>query len=216
MPTTDAAPSGCCGPIRRAGRCCSNGPSPARTRAHSRTPTRPRVLADRLRELHRAPVPGGLDHVRSERAAFTSHLRRFPGDDPLPRWLVERAAALWDDLCASATREVPLHGDLHHENVLAATREPWLAIDPHGRVGDPGYDCGQLLYNPLGTDPDELARRAPDRIALLADTLGLDPDRTVAWGFAVCALSEVWCAQDGPIDGTALAVAMRLAPLIRG
>ena len=30
-----------------------------------------------------------------------------------------------------------LHGDLHHDNVLTADREPWLAIDPHGVLGDP-------------------------------------------------------------------------------
>ncbi|BBG04825.1 MULTISPECIES: aminoglycoside phosphotransferase family protein [Pseudonocardia] len=173
------------------------------------------VIADRLRELHRAPIPDGPEHIRSEQAAFTEHLRRFPGDDPLPRELVEHAAALWRELCDSTPREVLLHGDLHHANVLAATREPWLAIDPHGRTGDPGYDCGQILYNPLDADPAELARRAPARVEQLADVLDLDQDRTLAWGFAVCVLSEVWCAQDGPIDGTALAVARALASRVR-
>ena len=137
------------------------------------------VIADRLRELHRAPIPDGPEHVRSEQAAFAEHLRRFPGD------------------------------------VLAATREPWPAIDPHGRIGDPGHDCGQILYNPLDADPAELARRAPARVEQLADVLDLDQDRTLAWGFAVCVLSEVWCAQDGPIDGTALAVARALASRVR-
>ncbi|OLL74266.1 Streptomycin 6-kinase (Streptidine kinase) (Streptomycin 6-phosphotransferase) (APH(6)) [Pseudonocardia sp. Ae168_Ps1] len=165
------------------------------------------VIAGRLRVLHTAPVPAGLDQVRSERDALAAHLRRFPGDDPLPRRLVSAAASLW---CSSAPREVLLHGDLHHHNVLAGTREDWLAIDPHGRAGDPGYDCGQLLYNPLDADPVLLAARAPARLERLADTVGVDPDRALAWGFAVCVLSEVWNAQDGPVDGTALAVALEL------
>lgn len=168
------------------------------------------VIADRLRLLHTAPVPDGLDHVRSEQDAFAAHLTRFPGDDPLPRRTVEHAAALWAELCADPGRDVLLHGDLHHHNVLAATRDPWLAIDPHGRVGDPGYDCGQVLYNPLDADPPDLAARAPRRLEQLADVLGLGRDRAMAWGFAVCVLSEVWCAQDGPVDGTALAVALHL------
>ncbi|GAA1867731.1 hypothetical protein GCM10009772_48610 [Pseudonocardia alni subsp. carboxydivorans] len=42
-------------------------------------------------------------------------------------------------------------------------------------------------------------------------------DRAVAWGFAVCVLSEVWDADGGtgwPGPGPALAVARRLAPLV--
>nr|WP_071928417.1 aminoglycoside phosphotransferase family protein [Nocardia mangyaensis] len=36
--------------------------------------------------------------------------------------------------------ETLVHGDLHDANVLAGDREPWLAIDPKGYVGDPAYD----------------------------------------------------------------------------
>lgn len=51
----------------------------------------------------------------------------------------------------------------------------------------------------------------------LADAVGIGWDRAVAWGFAVCVLSEVWDA-DGdtgwPGPGPAPAVARRLAPLV--
>src|SRR3712207_7697305 len=39
-------------------------------------------------------------------------------------------------------------GDFHHDNVLAARREPWLAIDPKGVVGEPAYDAGTLVREP--------------------------------------------------------------------
>src|SRR5437660_1452079 len=55
---------------------------------------------------------------------------------------------------AAATAEVAgeagdrlLHWDLHFENVLAAEREPWLAIDPKPLVGDPGFDVLPALGN---------------------------------------------------------------------
>ena len=90
-----------------------------------------------------------------------------------------------------------LHGDLHHDNILRATREPWLAIDPHGLVGDPGYDVGALLYNP---DPDDrdaaLTALVPGRIEQLADELAMPVDRVVAWGYVKAVLSDVWSAED--------------------
>ena len=123
------------------------------TRARTLVPHRDEeataALIGIVKRLHR-PAPGGvaLPELSGRSASFTGHLRRFGGDDPVPRHLVERAAGLFDELCATATGRVVLHGDLHHDNVLAAEREPWLAIDPHGVVGDPGYEVGALLYNP--------------------------------------------------------------------
>jgi streptomycin 6-kinase len=53
--------------------------------------------------LHRIPPAGcPLPDLRQESESFRAHLRRFPGDDPLPRHLVERAGALFSELCASA------------------------------------------------------------------------------------------------------------------
>lgn len=167
------------------------------------------------RRLHQRPPTGcTLPDLRKESESFRAHLRRFPGDDPLPRHLVKHAGGLFDELCAGATERLVLHGDLHHDNVLSAQREPWLAIDPFGVVGDPGYDCGAMLYNP---DPwrreEDLLRLVPARIDQLADGFGLPIERVVAWGFVMGVLSEVWTAQDGGTPGSrALDVATQLYP----
>jgi streptomycin 6-kinase len=166
------------------------------------------------RRLHRPQPPGfALPHLRQESMSFRSHLRRFPGDDPLPRHLVSRAGALFDELCDSAD-DMLLHGDLHHDNVLRATREPWLAIDPFGLVGDPGFDCGPMLYNPDPHDRDEaLLTLVPHRIEQLADGYAIPVDRVVAWGFVMAVLSEVWTAQgDEKVGGRPLDVAAMLYP----
>jgi streptomycin 6-kinase len=166
------------------------------------------------RRLHR-PVPPRctLPELSAERESFRAHLARFPHDDPLPRRLVVRAAGLFDELCASAPERHLLHGDLHHDNVLRAEREPWLAIDPHGVVGDRGYDCGAMLYNP---DPDRreehLLALVPARIDQLADGFELPVDRVLAWGFVMGVLSEAWTAQGGTPGSRALDVAMLLEP----
>lgn len=152
-----------------------------------------------LRQLHRRlPEHCRLPAVEDERESFAAHLRAYPGDDPVPRRLVERAGRLFDELCGTAPARVVLHGDLHHDNLLSATREPWLAIDPHGVVGDPGYDVGALVYNP---DPDRrddrLLSLVPARIEQLADGLGMPHERVVAWAFVYAVLSQVWSAEDG-------------------
>ena len=100
-------------------------------------------------------------------------------------------------LCASAPAPVLLHGDLHHDNVLRATREPWLAIDPHGLIGDPGYEVGALLFNPEPGDRDgALTALVPARVEQLAQETGLPPERVVAWGFVKAVLSDVWTVED--------------------
>jgi streptomycin 6-kinase len=168
-----------------------------------------------LTALHVAPAPDGpLPDLRTQAASFTEHLRTFPGDRPLPRSLVERAARLFDELCASAEHRVVLHGDLHHDNVLQASRAPWLAIDPHGLVGDPGYDLGALAYNPNPEVRDDaLLRLVPARVEQLADGSGEPPERVLAWCFVKAVLSEVWNVEDGgPPRSRAVDVALQLLP----
>lgn len=208
--------------------------SPVRTLVPDRDEEATAALIGVMKRLHR-PAPVGADgpalpELAGRSASFADHLHRFPGDGPIPRRLVERAAVLFDDLCATAAQRVVLHGDLHHDNVLSAgvgrepagedsartEQEPWLAIDPHGVVGDPGYEVGALLYNPDpdGTD-DTVLSLAESRIEQLADGLGMPADRVVAWGFVQGVLSEVWSFQgDATVNTRALRLAERLLPML--
>lgn len=166
------------------------------------------AIAGALRLLHRASA-ADLPALETARSDFTDHLVRFPGDDPLPRALVELAVAEFDTLCATAARRVVLHGDLHHDNLLRAG-SGWLAIDPHGWLGDPGFDAGPMLYNPAGDDATMLAL-VPRRVEQLAACLGEPLERIRRWGFVAAMLSEVWSAEDGDAGGRPLAVARMLA-----
>ena len=169
------------------------------------------VLVAAGRRLHRVPPPEcTLPHLRAEGDAFRGYLRRFPAAGPMPRRLVERAAELFDDLCATSPGDVVLHGDLHHENVLRGERDRWLVIDPSPRVGDPGWDGGAMLYNPYPERRHaELTRLVPARIEQQADTG--DRDRVIAWGFVASAMSEVWSvSSDSDTTTRALDVATLL------
>lgn len=190
--------------------------TPLRTLVPERDEEATAILIDVMRRVHR-PVPADCplpELVDRERDSFSGYLRTHPADSPLPRDLVQRAGRLFEELCASATERVVLHGDLHHDNVLRSRREPWLAIDPHGVVGDRGYEVGAMLYNPDPPVRDErLLALVRARSEQLAHGLALPLDRVVAWGFVQAVLSEVWTASGGgTTGGRPLDVALALRP----
>jgi streptomycin 6-kinase len=107
--------------------------------------------------------------------------RRAETDQILGATLVDAALELFHELPSTATRTVLLCTDLHRGNVLAATRAPWLVVDPKPHVGDPTYDVVQQLLN------GERLRREPHvHIERMADRLDLDAHRLRRWTFARC------------------------------
>jgi streptomycin 6-kinase len=120
------------------------------------------------------------------------------GTGPLPFALVEQAELHFAELLASAGAPVLLHGDLHHYNIVRAERQPWLALDPKGVVGEPAYEVGALLRNQL-PEPLTLSSGAPilaRRLDQLADQLHLERERLRAWGVAQSVLSAWWSIED--------------------
>ncbi|HEV7420762.1 MAG TPA: aminoglycoside phosphotransferase family protein [Mycobacterium sp.] len=130
---------------------------------------------------------------------WTTDLTALPRSAPLPRRLVEQAIALGRDLAADpASTGTLIHGDLHYANVLAADREPWLAIDPKPVNGDPHYEVAPMLWNRW----DELAGDTRDgvrrRFYTLVDAAGLTDDRARAWVVVRMVHNAMWELNDSP------------------
>src|SRR5207245_1532988 len=116
-----------------------------------------------------------------------------------PADLVEEAERLFAELIPSmAEPPVLLHGDLHHENIVSAERQPWLALDPKGLVGEPAYEVGALLRNqlPEPLDVPETSRILARRIDQLSEELGFERSRLRDWGLAQAVLSAWWSYED--------------------
>lgn len=137
------------------------------------------------------------------------------GCGDFPRELFEPAADLWASLCATQGEPVLLHGDLHHYNILRATREPWLAIDPKGLAGERAYEIGPYLYNKI-EGVDDMREYTLRRIDQFTDILGIDRQRLIAWGFAQAVLSRLWNFEDTGIvdESDHLRVARALRDLV--
>jgi streptomycin 6-kinase len=112
--------------------------------------------------------------------------------------LFDKAEKLYAELSASMAEPVLLHGDLHQDNILSAEREPWLAVDPKGVIGEPVFETAALLRNFWPDilsvpDPKSLMAR---RIDQLSAELGFDRERIYDWGFSQAVLSVVWGIED--------------------
>jgi streptomycin 6-kinase len=140
-----------------------------------------RVVAGLYRRLHIPALPQ-LSLLTSYLGRWTSDFEALPKSAPIPHRLVEQAIALSRDLAAdAATADRVVHGDLHYESVLAADREPWLAIAPKPMNGDPHYELAPMLWHRW----DELTGHIRDgvrgRFYTLVDAAGFDEDRARAW-----------------------------------
>lgn len=150
------------------------------------------VLCDVVAKLHRQrptaqpelwPLEDWMKPLRESDLGFLPVEAR-------PLW--QRAQAILADLLASTNDRRPLHGDLHHDNVIGSTGN-WRVIDPKGLIGDPVFDVANIFRNPHGAD--DLVFR-PGRVNRLADTferrLGFDVRRVMQWAAVLTAISAVW------------------------
>ena len=140
------------------------------------------------------PFPPELQPLRER---FASLFRKAASDRNAGHdSLYVEAAAIADRLLADPHDIMPLHGDLHHDNILHGPRD-WLAIDPKGVLGDPGFDAANMFYNPL--DRDDLCldpERIADMAEVFAKTLGQAPRAILDHAIAYGCLSASWHHED--------------------
>lgn len=164
------------------------------------------VIARLLARLTSGPAPDGMRRLGD---IATAMLDRTPWTlahiaDPATRALVADCAAAVRDVVDEPGDRL-LHWDLHFENVLAADRADWLAIDPKPLAGDPGFDLLPALRNRF--DADEVNWR----FDAMTDVLGLDRARARAWTLGRVLQNCLWETEDGrPPEPDQLEIARRL------
>jgi len=132
------------------------------------------------------PQPFGLLENEAPRRAEELSARWEALGRPFERALLDAAVDAYRELGSAQEETVVCHQDLHGGNVLRATREPWLAIDPKPLVGERAFDTAWLLRDrraSIAADPHP-RRRMRRRLDLLSSELGLDRGRIRGWGIA--------------------------------
>jgi streptomycin 6-kinase len=167
------------------------------------------VIGELLRRLGSPALPQ-LPRLSDHAGRQVGHAAG--GAHGIPRRLLEQAGSLARDLVADPEVDARLvHTDLHYENVLAADREPWLAIDPKPLAAEPAYAVAPVLWNRweeavAGSDVRSALRR---RLSVVCEHGGIDEDRARAWTIVREVQNALWAAA-GPQAAARVTVAVTI------
>jgi streptomycin 6-kinase len=153
------------------------------------------ILCDAAAALQkpRGPAPAGLIPLETWFKDLFPAAARHGG-------LLTRAAAEAGALLPLQQEVLPLHADLHHDNVLDFGERGWLAIDPKSVIGDRAFEYTILFCDPDLADPEPPVAIAPGvferRLEIVLAKSGLERRRLLRWIIAWCGLSASWFLQD--------------------
>ena len=148
-----------------------------------------------FQQLHLRPITGPHESIQKHVSAIAQYLQQSAPQGPLPEAWVARAFAYLNELIASTSDSVLLHGDLHHTNILRHQGD-WIVIDPKGILGDLHFDVIAYLLN-FPTRQGDAETVLSRRMAMLAERLGLQQERIAMWGVAKGILDACWALEEG-------------------
>jgi streptomycin 6-kinase len=167
------------------------------------------ILCDAIATLQkpRGPAPSGLIPLKTWFTDLFPAAQKHGG-------ILARAAAAAHELLPAQREIMPLHADLHHDNVLDFEAKGWLAIDPKSVIGDRAFEYTILFCDPDLADPEPPVATVPGRferrLEIVLAKSGLERERLLKWIVAWCGLSTAWFDEDeDPLAQINLAVAER-------
>ncbi|OXM67310.1 aminoglycoside phosphotransferase family protein [Amycolatopsis vastitatis] len=143
------------------------------------------------------PAPSSMRRrLRDEAARLTDELplRWAALGGPFDRRLVDDAVAICRELGPSAG-ELLVNEDLHFQNVLGGTREPWLVIDPKPLSGDLEWGVIPLFWNRFTESTLD------DRFALIVASQELDAAKARAWTLVRAVQNWIWMLEEYTASG---------------
>lgn len=180
--------------------------------------TATRIAADVVLEYHRASEKPAPESLLPLPGYFSSLFRKAEQDRSADlESLYTEGARLAETLIGRQRDIRPLHGDLHHENIMHSPRG-WIVIDPAGLIGDTALDVANMFSNPL--DRFDLTRseeRTASMAGIFAQTLQRDARTILQYAFSYGCLSAAWHEEDGNVEerDNELIVAQMLKTVLR-
>lgn len=155
------------------------------------------------RLLRRLVIPAPQDLVATGTSEIAMGIRgtlcrcNQEAGSPLSDSVISEIERIAESLIQPA-RNLMTHADLHHRNILPGDREPWLAIDPRARVGDPEISVAEVLWGRV----DEVSDASGIRWMLdtMVAAAGIDPGLACRWAIVRSADYLLWGLRHGLTD----------------
>lgn len=109
-----------------------------------------------------------------------------------------KAQRFFSELIEPFEHKILLHGDVHFDNILSATREPFLLIDPKGLIGEIGYEIAVFL-NDLAGWTTHLPHRKEflnSAVKSFSDAFAVSAEDLRKWAYSFAVLSAWWMLED--------------------
>lgn len=108
---------------------------------------------------------------------------------------LDKARQFSEFLLETTTKNVILHGDLHHDNIIYDDSDHgWKIIDPSGVIGDPVYEYTSFMINPIDKiwKCDNALSIIENRLQKFSKIADIDPLRLKQWTFVKAVLCLIW------------------------
>lgn len=143
------------------------------------------------------PVPSGFRSIKARirETGQTLVERQERLGRPMPVAWVQQAVEIARYLEDNADTSSLIHTDLHYDNILAGTREQWLAIDPRAAAAEPEAAVPELMWTRDDyMESDESIRRM---LTTIVDAGDLDEERVRLWLIVRCVEYLLWGIEHG-------------------
>jgi streptomycin 6-kinase len=150
-----------------------------------------------IKQLHQTPLPNNSQFPTLPEWLNALFIAQ-PNSSIIPTELLTAAQKIAHKLFATPGKQVLLHADLHHENILSNGIN-WVAIDPKGVIGDAAYELAPLLCNPIAPlaslQPTNLELVLTTRIAELGKLMAIDQIIICHWGLVHAVAGACWAEE---------------------
>lgn len=151
------------------------------------------IAAKTIEQLHSCELPKTSNFPHTEQ-----WLQTLKKNYSLPKEYLNKAISLSNHLLKTKGKDVLLHGDLHHDNILLDSAMKGKAIDPKGVVGEKEYEFGAFIRNPLPDIVEHIKNKEiiSKRIEIFASHFNCSKARIKDWSFVQAMLAACWMIED--------------------